>query len=36
LAAWNQGEVVRGLKSLLNPTNLLSLSALREGRHWVQ
>ena len=36
LAAWSQGEVVRGFKSLLNPTNVFSLSALREGRHWVQ
>ena len=36
LAAWSRGEVVRGLKSLFDPVNVLSLSALREGRHWVQ
>ena len=36
LAAWSRGEVVRGLKTLLNPVNVLSLSALLEGRHWVQ
>jgi MoaA/NifB/PqqE/SkfB family radical SAM enzyme len=36
LAAWSQGELLRGFKSLFNPANVLSLSALREGRHWVQ
>ena len=36
LAAWSQGAVVQGFKSLLNPTNVLSLAALMEGRHWVQ
>jgi MoaA/NifB/PqqE/SkfB family radical SAM enzyme len=36
LAAWRRGEVVRGIRSLLNPTNVLSLAALVEGRHWVQ
>jgi MoaA/NifB/PqqE/SkfB family radical SAM enzyme len=36
LAAWSQGEVVQGFRSLFNPTNVLSLAALMEGRHWVQ
>lgn len=36
LEAWRRGEVFRGLKSLLHPNNFLSLSALLEGRHWVQ
>jgi MoaA/NifB/PqqE/SkfB family radical SAM enzyme len=36
LAALRQGEVVRGFKSLFDPTNVLSLAALREGRRWVQ
>jgi MoaA/NifB/PqqE/SkfB family radical SAM enzyme len=36
LAAWSQGKVVQGFRSLLNPTNVLSLAALVEGRHWVQ
>jgi MoaA/NifB/PqqE/SkfB family radical SAM enzyme len=36
LAAWSQGEVLRGFKTLFTPTNALSLAALREGRHWMQ
>jgi MoaA/NifB/PqqE/SkfB family radical SAM enzyme len=36
LAAWSQGDLRQGFKSLFNPTNVLSLAALREGRHWVQ
>jgi MoaA/NifB/PqqE/SkfB family radical SAM enzyme len=36
LAAWSQGDLRQGFRSLLNPTNVLSLSALMEGRHWVQ
>jgi MoaA/NifB/PqqE/SkfB family radical SAM enzyme len=36
LAAWSHGEVVQGFRSLFNPTNVLSLAALMEGRHWVQ
>jgi MoaA/NifB/PqqE/SkfB family radical SAM enzyme len=36
LAAWSQGELLQGFRSLLNPTNVLSLAALMEGRHWVQ
>lgn len=36
LAAWSQGEILQGFRSLLNPTNVLSLGALMEGRHWVQ
>jgi MoaA/NifB/PqqE/SkfB family radical SAM enzyme len=36
LAAWGQGELRQGFRSLFNPTNVLSLAALMEGRHWVQ
>ncbi len=36
LAAWRQGELIRGLKSLFNPQNFLSLLSLVEGRHWVR
>ncbi|MGQ9688331.1 MAG: radical SAM protein [Desulfobaccales bacterium] len=36
LAAWRRGEVGQGLKSLLNRNNFLSLTALREGLHWVE
>jgi MoaA/NifB/PqqE/SkfB family radical SAM enzyme len=35
LAAWRQGHILRGFRSLFNPTNALSLAALLEGRHWV-
>jgi MoaA/NifB/PqqE/SkfB family radical SAM enzyme len=33
LAAWSQGDLLQGLRSLFNPTNVLSLAALMEGRH---
>ncbi len=36
LAAWSQGDLLQGFRSLFNPTNVLSLAALMEGRHWVQ
>lgn len=36
LAAWRQGEVVRGVKTLFNLQNLLSLHSLMEGRHWMR
>lgn len=36
LTAWRRGEVVHGFKALLDCNNVLSLAALREGRHWVQ
>jgi len=36
LAAWGQGELVRGFKSLFNPSNVLSLAALLEARPWVR
>jgi MoaA/NifB/PqqE/SkfB family radical SAM enzyme len=36
LAAWRQGHILRGFRSLFHPTNALSLAALLEGRHWVQ
>lgn len=36
LAAWRQGELIRGFKSLLKPQNFLSLFSLLEGRHWVR
>jgi MoaA/NifB/PqqE/SkfB family radical SAM enzyme len=36
LAAWRRGEVLQGFKSLLNLNNVLSLTALIEGRHWVK
>ncbi len=36
LAAWRQGNIRQGFRSLFNPTNALSLAALLEGRHWVQ
>jgi MoaA/NifB/PqqE/SkfB family radical SAM enzyme len=36
LAAWSQGDLRQGFRSLFNPTNVLSLAALMEGRHWVQ
>jgi len=36
LAAWRQGEVIRGFKSLFSPQNFVSLLSLMEGRHWVR
>jgi MoaA/NifB/PqqE/SkfB family radical SAM enzyme len=36
LAAWRQGEVIRGVKTLFNLQNLLSLHSLMEARHWLQ
>jgi len=36
LAAWHQGEVMRGFQSLFKPQTFLSLLSLMEGRHWVQ
>jgi MoaA/NifB/PqqE/SkfB family radical SAM enzyme len=35
LAACRRGEVWGGLKYLVEPRNVLSLTALLEGRHWV-
>jgi MoaA/NifB/PqqE/SkfB family radical SAM enzyme len=36
LAAWSQGDLLQGFRSLFNSTNVLSLASLMEGRHWVQ
>ena len=36
LAAWRQGQWLKGLGALLHPYNFLSLAALLEGRHWVR
>ncbi len=36
LAAWRQGEFLRGFKTLFNPQNFVSLLSLLEGRHWVR
>jgi MoaA/NifB/PqqE/SkfB family radical SAM enzyme len=35
VAAWRQGKVIRGFKSLFNPQNFLSLLSLMEARHWM-
>ena len=37
LAAWRQGQWLKGLTTLFHPYNFLSLaSLLQEGRHWLQ
>lgn len=36
LAAWQRGEWLKGLGTLLHPYNFLSLSALVEARHWLR
>lgn len=36
LAAFRQGEWLKGLSTLFHPYNFLSLAALLEGRHWMR